>query len=162
MKSAAGDFWKRTLPARRSNTSQVITNVITLSPKNSKPPELFADVFLYSPFSIGFITHCFTICGFTIRGLAELRLLRVGRDPLMARKLPVRLTEKLLAVRTRLAGSQRGLIRAINMEGELSQAEISMFEKGTRQPNLIVLRKYAVLARIWIDYLVKDEWELPQ
>lgn len=49
----------------------------------------------------------------------------------------------------------------MKLEGELTQAEISMFESGKRVPNLLVLRGYAVLARVWIDYLVDDSLELP-
>lgn len=79
----------------------------------------------------------------------------------MARRNPERLAEKLLAIRKALGYSQRGLIRAMNLEGELTQAEISMFESGKRVPNLLVLREYAVLARVWIDYLVEDSLELP-
>lgn len=79
----------------------------------------------------------------------------------MARRNPERLGEKLLAIRKALGYSQRGLIRAMDLEGELTQAEISMFESGKRAPSLLVLRKYAVLARVWIDYLVEDSLELP-
>lgn len=79
----------------------------------------------------------------------------------MARKTPSRLAEKLLQIRTSLGYSQRSLIKALQLDGELSQAEISMFESGRRVPNLIVLRRYAVLAGIWTDYLIEDKADLP-
>lgn len=41
----------------------------------------------------------------------------------MARRNPDRLAEKLLAIRTALELSQRGLIRRMGLEGELTQAE---------------------------------------
>jgi transcriptional regulator with XRE-family HTH domain len=79
----------------------------------------------------------------------------------MARRNPAKLAEKLLAIRTKLGFSQRGLIRAMGFEEELTQAEISMFESGRRIPNLLVLRRYAQMAGIWTDYLIEDEWHLP-
>lgn len=80
----------------------------------------------------------------------------------MARRNPKRLAEKLLTIRTSLGLSQRGLIRQMGLQGELSQAEISMFESGRRIPSLLVLREYALLANLWIDALVVDEVDLPE
>lgn len=80
----------------------------------------------------------------------------------MARKTPAKLAEKLSKIRTDLGFSQRGLIREMQLEGDLTQAEVSMFESGRRIPNLIVLRKYALLAGIWTDHLIEDSWELPK
>jgi len=80
----------------------------------------------------------------------------------MARRNPGRLSEKLLAVRTALGLSQRGLIRRMGLEDELTQAEVSMYESGRRVPGLLVLRKYARLAGVWMDVLVGDELDLPK
>lgn len=80
----------------------------------------------------------------------------------MARRNPERLSEKLLAVRTALGLSQRGLIRRMGLEGELTQAEVSMYESGRRVPGLLVLREYARLAGVWMDVLVGDELDLPK
>lgn len=80
----------------------------------------------------------------------------------MARRNPRRLSEKLLAVRTALGLSQRGLIRRMGLEGELTQAEVSMYESGRRAPGLLVLREYARLAGVWMDVLVGDELDLPK
>lgn len=79
----------------------------------------------------------------------------------MARKNPARLAEKLLKIRTELGYSQRGLIKAMNLENELTQAEVSMFESGRRIPSFIVLRCYSKLAGIWTDFLIEDSWDLP-
>jgi transcriptional regulator with XRE-family HTH domain len=79
----------------------------------------------------------------------------------MARRNPKRLAEKLLAIRVSLDLSQRGLIRRMGLQDELSQAEISMFESGRRVPSLLVLREYALLANVWMDALVVDELDLP-
>src|SRR2546423_10665780 len=80
----------------------------------------------------------------------------------MARRNPDRMAEKLLAIRTALGLSQRGLIRRMGLEGELMQAEVSMFESGRRIPGLLVLREYAKLGGVWMDVLVDDELDLPK
>jgi len=80
----------------------------------------------------------------------------------MVRKKSERIAEKLLIIRTDLGLSQRGLIRAMGLEGELSQGEISMFESGRRIPSMLVLRKYAILGKTWIDYIVDDELDFPR
>jgi transcriptional regulator with XRE-family HTH domain len=80
----------------------------------------------------------------------------------MARRAPKRLAEKLLAIRLSLNLSQRGLIRKMGLEGELKQAEVSMYESGRRFPSILVLREYALLAGVWIDYLVVDDLDLPE
>jgi transcriptional regulator with XRE-family HTH domain len=80
----------------------------------------------------------------------------------MARRNPQRLAEKLLAIRTALGLSQRGLIRRMGLEGELTQAEVSMYESGRRIPGLLTLREYANLGGVWMDVLVEDELDLPK
>jgi transcriptional regulator with XRE-family HTH domain len=80
----------------------------------------------------------------------------------MARRNPKRLAEKLLTIRRELGLSQRGLIKRMDLEGELTQAEVSMFESGRRIPSLLVLREYAVLAGVWMDVIVSDELDLPK
>jgi transcriptional regulator with XRE-family HTH domain len=80
----------------------------------------------------------------------------------MARRNPDRLAEKLLAIRTALELSQRGLIRPMGLEGELTQAEVSMYESGRRIPGLLTLREYAKLAGVWMDVLVDDGLDLPK
>jgi transcriptional regulator with XRE-family HTH domain len=80
----------------------------------------------------------------------------------MARRNPTRLAEKLLAIRTCLGLSQRGLIRRMGLTDELTQAEVSMFESGRRIPSLLVLREYALLANVWMDVLIADELDMPE
>ena len=80
----------------------------------------------------------------------------------MARRNPEKLGGKLLAIRQVFGLSQTELIRKIGFENELSRSEISLYESGRRIPSLIVLRQYAILAGVWVDYLIEDSWELPQ
>lgn len=75
---------------------------------------------------------------------------------------PARLAEKLLAIRTSLNLSQSELIKNLGFENEITQSQISAFERGTRIPSLPVLLIYARLARISTDILIDDELELPK
>ena|SRR2546421_5295467 len=59
------------------------------------------------------------------------------------RPRPSRLAAKLAEIRKKLNLSQNGMIRRMGLEGKLTQAEISAFERGIRQPPLHVLLEYA-------------------
>jgi transcriptional regulator with XRE-family HTH domain len=78
-----------------------------------------------------------------------------------ARRKPARLAEKLLAIRTNLGLSQNGMIRKIGFVDELTQAEISMFERGIRVPSLPVLLEYARAANLYLEVIVDDSLDLP-
>ena len=78
-----------------------------------------------------------------------------------ARRKPARLAEKLLAIRIELGLSQNGLIRRIGFEDDLTQAEISMFERGIRVPSLPVLLGYARAANVYVEVLIDDGLDLP-
>jgi transcriptional regulator with XRE-family HTH domain len=79
-----------------------------------------------------------------------------------ARRKPKRLAEKLLQVRNAFGESQNGLIRRLDLGDELTQSDISAFERGTREPPLRVLLKYSELARIWVNALIDDAVDLPE
>jgi transcriptional regulator with XRE-family HTH domain len=76
---------------------------------------------------------------------------------------PVRLAEKLLQIRTRLNLSQNELIRRMGLEEELTQAEVSAFERGIRVPPLPVLLQYARAAGggSHLEALIDDRLDLP-
>ncbi len=78
-----------------------------------------------------------------------------------ARRKPKRLAEKLLAVRVRLGLSQNGLIRQMGLAKDVTQAEISMFERGIRVPPLPVLLEYSRAANVYLEILVADDLDLP-
>lgn len=59
------------------------------------------------------------------------------------RPRPSRLAAKLAEIRKKLNLSQNGMIRYMGLENKLTQAEISAFERGIRQPPLYVLLEYA-------------------
>lgn len=79
-----------------------------------------------------------------------------------ARRKPRRLAEKLLEVRKAFGDSQNGLIRRLGLTEELTQSDISAFERGTREPPLHVLLKYSELTRVWVNAFINDAVELPE
>jgi transcriptional regulator with XRE-family HTH domain len=80
----------------------------------------------------------------------------------LARRKPRRLAEKLLEIRKAFGDSQNGLVRRLGLGDELTQSDISAFERSTREPPLHVLLRYSELARVWINVLVDDEVDLPE
>jgi|SRR5438067_7167946 len=79
-----------------------------------------------------------------------------------ARRKPKRLAGKLLEIRVRLGLSQNGLIRKMGFDDELTQAQISMFERGIRQPSLLILAAYAKVANVYVEALITDDVDLPR
>ena len=82
----------------------------------------------------------------------------MGASP---RRKPARLARKLLEIRKALGLSQNGLIRRLGETDELTQAEISAYERGVRIPSLPTLLKYSEIAMVWMDVLVNDALDLP-
>jgi transcriptional regulator with XRE-family HTH domain len=79
-----------------------------------------------------------------------------------ARLRPSHLAEKLVQIRTALGLSQNEMISRLGLSEELIREEVSAFERGLRQPPLIVLLKYARVVGISTDVLIDDELDLPQ
>jgi transcriptional regulator with XRE-family HTH domain len=77
------------------------------------------------------------------------------------RERPARLGEKLLQIRQALRLSQDGIVRRIGMADRLSRDDISKYERGVREPSLLVLLRYARAAGVCLDRLVDDELGLP-
>jgi transcriptional regulator with XRE-family HTH domain len=78
-----------------------------------------------------------------------------------SRERPNRLGEKLLQIRTALGLSQNEMIWKLGLSERLTQFRISCFERGTREPSLIVLLRYARVAGVTMEVLVDDEMDLP-
>lgn len=78
-----------------------------------------------------------------------------------SRKKPLRLAEKLLAIRTTLNLSQNELVIRIGFQDELTRETVSNFERGVREPSLMVLLAYGNLAGVSLNYLADDELDLP-
>lgn len=74
------------------------------------------------------------------------------------RNKPKKLGRKLLAIRTQLEMSQTEMCKALDLSVHYSA--VSNFELGTREPDLIVLLRYARLAGVPMDVLVDDKLKL--
>lgn len=81
----------------------------------------------------------------------------MGRSP---REKPKNLSAKLLTIRKGLGFSQTQMSKALDLK--VHYAAISQFEAGTREPSLIVVMRYARLARVPMETLVDDKMKLPK
>lgn len=79
-----------------------------------------------------------------------------------SREKPARLAEKLLQIRTSLELSQNGLIGKLGLTNRLTQSQVAAFERGAREPSLLVLLAYAKVARVSTDVLIDDGLNLPK
>ena len=79
-----------------------------------------------------------------------------------ARAKPERLPEKLLHIREALGLSQSELVSRLGLTGKISRAKISEFERGEREPTLLILLEYARAAGVCIDVLVDDKVNIPR
>ncbi len=77
------------------------------------------------------------------------------------REKPARLAEKLVQIRNAFGLSQAELLNRLGLTEKLNRDDISKYERGVREPSLIVLLKYARLAGVIMDVLVDDEMDLP-
>jgi len=78
------------------------------------------------------------------------------------RARPTRLAAKLLQIRQRLDLTQEQMVK--HLEGTKTPiyvGHISGFEKGTREPSLLVLLQYAKVAGVSTDVLIDDALDLP-
>jgi len=75
------------------------------------------------------------------------------------RNKPRQLSNKLLAIRKRLQMSQTAMARALDLP---HYSAVSNFELGTREPDLVVVLRYARLAGVPAEVLVDDRLKLPE
>ena len=74
------------------------------------------------------------------------------------REQPRRLARKLLAIRQNLGLSQTEMARALRLK--VSYTVVSGYELGTNEPNLLILLRYARLAKIPVDNLIDDKLDI--
>lgn len=79
-----------------------------------------------------------------------------------ARQRPDRLAEKLLQIRTALGLSQSGLVTRLGLDDSISYKKISDYERGSREPSLLIILRYARAANLSTDVLIDDELDLPE
>ena len=76
------------------------------------------------------------------------------------RQQPKRLPRKLLAIRKMLALSQTEMAKSLHLKK--AYTVISSYERGTREPDLLTLLRYARLAKVPLENLVDDDASLPK
>jgi len=82
----------------------------------------------------------------------------MGKRP---RRIPSRLGEKLLQIRTGLGLSQTQMWRQLGIDDYLPYTVISGYERGVREPSFEVVLKYARLVGVPMEVLVDDAMNLP-
>jgi transcriptional regulator with XRE-family HTH domain len=85
----------------------------------------------------------------------------MGRAARRKRHYPKRLGEKLLHIRTALDLSQNGMLKRLGMPEGLLGTSISGYERGMREPPLLILLEYARIAGVCLDILIDDGTDLP-
>jgi transcriptional regulator with XRE-family HTH domain len=78
------------------------------------------------------------------------------------RHIPERLAEKLLHIRAELGLSQSEMLRKLGSPEKLQQSSISGYERGVREPPLLIILEYARVANVYVDVLLDDELNLPE
>ena len=79
------------------------------------------------------------------------------------RPQPTRLALKLRQVRTLLGLSQEQMVERLkHVKSPPQPGHISEFERGRREPSLLVLVAYARVSGVLADELVDDELKLPE
>lgn len=86
----------------------------------------------------------------------------MGRAPRNLRHYPKRLGEKLLQIRTALNLPQTGMLERLGSPKGLLGTSISGYERGVREPPLLILLAYARIAGISVDALIDDGLDLPE
>ena len=79
-----------------------------------------------------------------------------------ARIKPKRLPGKLRQIRDALGLSQSETLSRLGVGDLIDYSKISGYERGEREPPLIILLEYARIANVWMDVLVDDELDLPE
>ncbi len=74
---------------------------------------------------------------------------------------PQNLAKKLLQIREFLNLSQTEMLKRLGFDDRLYRSNISQYERGEREPPLLVILSYAKVAGITVEILIDDEVELP-
>ncbi|HEV7906207.1 MAG TPA: helix-turn-helix transcriptional regulator, partial [Pyrinomonadaceae bacterium] len=78
-----------------------------------------------------------------------------------SREKPERLGEKLTQIRSALGLSQTEILSRMGLAEKLNRDDISKYERGVREPSVLVMLDYARVAGICLDVLVDDDLDLP-
>jgi transcriptional regulator with XRE-family HTH domain len=53
------------------------------------------------------------------------------------------------------------MLERLDLPEEILQTSISQYEKGKIEPPIFVLLRYAEVANVWVEVLIKDSLDLP-
>lgn len=73
------------------------------------------------------------------------------------RRAPKKLAKKLRLIRLRAGLSQTEMVKALKYSGPLRSSQISQFENGIREPDLMLLLAYARLGKVSVERLIDDK-----
>lgn len=73
------------------------------------------------------------------------------------RRAPKKLGKKLRQIRLKAGLSQTELVKALKYSGPLRASQISQFENGIREPDLMLLLAYARLGKVSVERLIDDK-----
>src|SRR5215467_4514996 len=82
--------------------------------------------------------------------------------PRGVRRRPRLLATKLREIRDGLGLSQDGIIERLGLADYINRGKISDFERGVREPDLLILKAYADAAGVSLDDLADDGVKLPE
>jgi transcriptional regulator with XRE-family HTH domain len=85
----------------------------------------------------------------------------MGSKKRMDKHSPQKLGEKLRKIREAFADTQEEFLARLGNPESILQTSISLYERGKREPQLLILLKYAKLAKVSLEILVDDSLELP-
>jgi transcriptional regulator with XRE-family HTH domain len=78
-----------------------------------------------------------------------------------ARLRSKRLAVKLRQVRDALGLSQNEMLSRMGLAEKFNRDDLSKYERGVREPSLLVILRYARVAGVCLDVLVDDDLDLP-
>lgn len=85
----------------------------------------------------------------------------MGRASRRAQHHPKRMGEKLRQIRGALELSQNEMLKRLGSPEGILGTSISGYERGVREPPLLVLLAYARTAAVSVEILIDDEMGLP-
>ena len=79
-----------------------------------------------------------------------------------ARYIPERLPEKLIQIRKLMGLTQQEMLKRLDLPDEILQTSISQYERVKVEPPIFVLLRYADVANLWLEVLLRDNLNLPE
>ncbi len=85
----------------------------------------------------------------------------MGTSKRLDKHSPKRLGEKLRRIREAFGDSQAEFLERLGNPEAILQGSISGYERGQREPPLLILLQYAKVANVFLEVLVDDSLDLP-